>query len=271
MTRILRRLETIYVKLDGSPPAQANAAEDEFSNLQMSISKQLVDARAKLQKSKKLEGKTDAFIERSKIKNEVKNILESVENQLDGCGRLCDSQHKRKDIPERTKDCRKQILDKLEQIYAQIKKSIDPKNDAEDEEAFPKRTVLKLAELKHGKRPELPQYGTDDDEQDSELLKEWKTWDAQVDDKLDDINLLLGELTLMNQNLGREIDVRNDMVCEANQQVTKVNRELERQNRDLFETLQKFREPSKLCMDCCMCVLLMGLVCVIVSLVKNGK
>lgn len=271
MTRIIRRLETIYVKLDGSLASGNKSISDEFFNLQMSISKQVLQVRTKFQRIKNLEVKTDAFIERLKLKNEVKAILEEIERKFDIIRRVGDSQEKSKSITQRAKEDRRQIIDKLEQIYTKVKALIDPKDITEDEEDCPKRTVLKLADLKQGKHQNNDRFASEDDEQDSALLKEWKTWDTQVDDKLDDINLLLGEMTDMNENLKHEIDIRNNMVGETNKDVAKVNDVLEQQNKDLFEVLQRFREPSKLCMDCCLCVFFIGLLCVIYSLLKNGR
>ena len=107
--------------------------------------------------------------------------------------------------------------------------------------------------------------------EDDEQIAAWRQKDGQLDEKLDDVIVMLNEIKGMNDALGREIDVRNQMVEAANKDAVKVNAAIELQNKHLADVLKTYRAPSKLCLDCCLCLLLVGLISVIVMLVKNGK
>ena len=95
--------------------------------------------------------------------------------------------------------------------------------------------------------------------------------DEKLDARLGDVALILDELRVMNQNLSDEINVRDQIVQEANKDAAKTNKEIEQQNKTLAAVLKKYRAPGKLCMDICLCLLFLGLISVIVMLAINGK
>lgn len=71
----------------------------------------------------------------------------------------------------------------------------------------------------------------------------------------------------MNQG----IEGRDQKVREVKGDMVNVTSIFQTQNKQLTEVLAKYRAPGKFCMDCCLLVLLFGLIAVIIMLIKNGK
>jgi hypothetical protein len=274
MAKIIKRLDYIYEKLDGTKKTGPISSNDEFTNIQNNISEQIVALRNKIQQKKRLEKSRENFIEVTKLKQQIALALADLESSHNRLTILLNKLREDKKVPGRIIESRGQIVAKFEQIIGQLRASVDGAVETEETPMRP-NNVLKLADIKNGQfggRKEM-EFRIDDtyDERDDAVIKDWQEWDKKTDDKLDDVNLLLGEIKLMSENLGREIDNRNELVNMANTDAAQANKALEIENNRLTEVLKKYRAPSKLCMDICLCLLLLGLITVIIMLIKNGK
>lgn len=277
LKKIIRRLEEIYEKLDGQKQANTPLGGDEFTNLQNAISEDIVAIRNKIKEKEKLEQKRESFIELTKLKLNIKNKFEELDSKIEQLERINKGMQGSAKLPEQVKSSRQQIVEKLKLVTKQLKKAYDVSMVAEDVEPY-RPNVIKIGDMKNNllKKKQADfinfedsrdQVNTEDDDQ----IKKWRKKDDELDEKLDDVIVMLNEIKGMNEALGKEIDVRNQLVDEVNADTQKTNKAIELQNQQLAEVLKSYRAPSKLCLDCCMCILLVGLISVIVMLVKNGK
>lgn len=99
----------------------------------------------------------------------------------------------------------------------------------------------------------------------------WNKNDEVLEEKLGDLNNILDQLNVMAHDQGEQIEMRDKLVEINTMEAKKVGQILKEHNLQIVELLSKYRAPSKWCGDCCMCLLLVGLISVIVMLVKNGK
>ena len=75
----------------------------------------------------------------------------------------------------------------------------------------------------------------------------------------------------MNQDIGDMIDKNHKKQLDVKRDVSKVNSIFETQNKQLLDLLKRYKSPGRFCLDCCLMVLLFGLIAVIVMLIKNNK
>lgn len=275
--KIMRRLEEIYEKLDGQNIKTGVTGGDEFSNLQNSISEDIVALRNKIKEKEKLEQKRENFIELTKLKLNIKTKFDDLDSKVEQLDRINKGVQSSPSVPEQMKQNRQQILAKLQLVIRQLKKAYDSSMVEGDVEPY-RPNAIKISDMKNnllkknkGDFIDFDASREDSNVEDDQQIAEWRKKDAQLDDKLDDVIVMLNEIKGMNDALGKEIDIRNQMVEQANKDAVKVNQAIELQNKHLAEVLKTYRAPSKLCLDCCLCLLLVGLISVIVMLVKNGK
>lgn len=274
--KIMRRLEEIYEKLDGQKKT-GPLGGDEFSNLQNSISEDIVALRNKIKEKEKLEQKRENFIELTKLKLNIKSKFEDLDSKVEQLERINKGMQSSPKIPDQLKQSRQQILGKLQLVVKQLKKAYDVTMISDDVEPY-RPNAIKIGDMKNnlynknkGEFIDFDASRENSNIEDDEQIATWKKKDAQLDDKLDDVIIMLNEIKGMNDALGKEIDVRNQMVDQATKDAQKTNKAIELQNKHLAEVLKSYRAPSKLCLDCCLCLLLVGLISVIVMLVTNGK
>lgn len=265
---IVERLNQIFLNLEGE--RKENVKKDEFSNIQETLSQELIELRAMISRKRRLEKEPGKVIEAAKLKQKISSSFLDLESKIN---RLRKIALKRENEPEGVQ--RVLLCEKFESVLNQVKLKYNNKqNTAEGPDNG--RIGLRMSELhrevesrklaeKAGEQSE-DSYNEDDDR----VINEWGQKDQKLDDKLDDINLLLDEIQAMNKELGKNIEHRNQLIGEANKQVIVVRKDIDLENNRVADVLKKMRAPSKLCRDVCLVLLLLGLIGVIVMLVKNG-
>ena len=275
MTRLITRLESIYQKLDGKNSVAVNKSDDEFINCQIHLTEQIVSVRNKIQLKMKLTNKPGALIELRKIKNNLQKEMSEIDDSIDKIKIVLHSILESPKVIQKIKDEKKNILEKFEELVKQLRVAASSDSDISLDYSARNQTV-KLSDLKANYK----QLGQDDPQRnifgpdeigDEKALAQWGLEDQKLDERLGDVVILLDEIRVMNDNLGREIEIRDGVVTEANQDVEKTNKELERQNKSLADVLRKYRSPGKLCLDICLGILLLGLIAVVIMMSVNGK
>lgn len=275
MTRLITRLESIYQKLDGKNSVAVKKSDDEFINCQNHLTEQIVSVRNKIQLKMKLINKPGALIELRKIKNSLQKEMSEIDDSIDKMKIVLHGILESPKVIQKIKDEKKNILEKFEELVKQLRVAANSDSDISVDYSARNQTV-KLSDLKANYK----QLGQDDPQRnifgpeetgDEKALTQWGLEDQKLDERLGDVVILLDEIRVMNDNLGREIEIRDGVVTEANQDVEKTNRELESQNKSLADVLRKYRSPGKLCLDICLGILLLGLIAVVIMMCVNGK
>ena len=210
MQRVIKRLEFIYEQLDGAKKNPLLSSNDEFANLQIQISEQIVSVRAKIQQRQRLERTGGNLAEVIKQKHQTNAAIADVETTLGKLRFLLNKIQESKDIPSGVKESRAKIVDKFEQIVGQLKGSAEGGLGTEEGALLrPQGTTLRLADIRNnrgGGQPgrKEPDFVVAEDPEDDATIAEWRLQEAKMDQKLDDVNLLLGEIKIMSDNLTRE-------------------------------------------------------------------
>ncbi len=279
LTRMQKRLDFIYESLGGEKKEKI-ISEDPFVAAQQSIGDGLVAIRKMMQKKEKLGNTGKDYIESKRQQLEIENKFKSLQSKYREMENIMETTLKKKKVTQGEKDKKQKICIKFGEILKSLEKKVFGFGD-EEQDPYTKKNAIKLKDLKQNlfkKKNENKNFiKFDEDEvtetspEDQKVMEEWDKKDEKLDDKLDDVNMILDEIKVMNKDLAREIDIRNDLTKEANKDAHKLNKVLEKQNQDLTTILKKYRAPRKLCLDICMCLFIIGLISVIIMLIKNGN
>lgn len=275
MKKIRSRLEYIFNKLDGKQKTATagDGPQDEFTVAQIALSEDIVRVRNKIHDQRKMEQKKESYVKSLQLRNELRNDILTLDESLDKLKMILEMNKASNKFTQKVKNDRSQICSKLEEVIQQLGLAI--KGEQVDINPTRKK-VITLDELKSG-RTDLNR--TDENEQrfdeenpdDDRVIAEWQAEDEKLDAKLDDINLILGEIGQMNQNLAANLQERDELIDATNKDATKTNAFIEAENKQLAAVLKKYRAPGKFCLDICLLLVLIGLIAVIIMLAINGK
>lgn len=273
--RMRTRLEYIYRRLDGKKELDKSEPTDEFTACQNHLKEVIISARSKIQDKTKIEKKGGNAIELRRIKNEMADAMADVEETLAKLKSILQSIVESPKVASKVKEERTAIVEKFEDLIKNLTIASHSGQTEVFDPSKPKK-VEKLDELKRYKNLNNPNETRNDifgeeNPDDDRVINEWKQADEKMDQKLNDVILILDEIKLMNENLGRDIDVRNAVIDDANKDAAKTNKELATQNKNLANVLRKIRSPGKVCLDFCLVILLLGLIAVIIMMAINGK
>ena len=175
-------------------------------------------------------------------------------------------------MSEIEKQKKSELFAKLETLFLDIRDEIEGKEvghtaNQMNQDALDKRTVLgnnlpksRMDDFRHELREMNPE--------EEKKLQEWKEFDNKLEGKLEDINILLDELNSQAVEQGQKLQTINELTKKTNRDLTVTTAQLDTQNNRLKELVKKYRAPSKFCMDCCMFLLIIGLVGIIVNMIK---
>lgn len=276
LARIRTRLEHIFRRLDGRVAEAGPGGGDEFNRAQNHLKELIVTARSKIQDKAKVERKQGNVLEVRRAKNEVEGALGDVE---DGLGKLKTVLRVVLDSPKVTskvKEERTHIVERFEDLVRSLCVAAAGETPLEVTPLRQTKAVRledlkrQYKDLRSADETRNDMFGEDHPD-DARVLGEWQAEDAKMDRKLEDVVLILDEIRLMNQNLGKELEMRDAVMRDATKEAADTNKALQQQSKTLAAVLRKFRSPGKVCLDICLAVLLLGLVGVIIMLAVNGK
>ena len=278
LARINNRLLFLYEKLGGEKK-EKKESKDEFSRLQNSISEDLIFLRKLIKKDRKTS--KENYMEKKKLEREMKIKLEDIQSKHNSLKNLLNSIESSNKNSSEMKKNKKTVVTKLSEIINHISLTITNKNQNDIEsQHFQKKNKIALKDLKNGlynndqkinNKINFEDVTDNDNIDDKNILDDWDKKEEELDDKLGGVINLLDEIKEMNDGLSRDIDIRDKLIEDNKREASKVNKELEKHNKNLVELLKKYRAPSKMCLDFCMCLLIIGLISVIVMLIKNGN
>ena len=89
-----------------------------------------------------------------------------------------------------------------------------------------KKNYLRLSQLKErnkdqglGECEERPER----DDEEREIIEEFRKKDEKIENKLDDVLVLLDDIQVLNRNLGKQIDIRNELTKTTTKEAKKTN------------------------------------------------
>jgi t-SNARE complex subunit (syntaxin) len=97
------------------------------------------------------------------------------------------------------------------------------------------------------------------------VLLRWQDKEREMDDLVDDIGKNLDLLGAKLDAQGELIENQNQVIDQAEKEAIKTNAKFESTNKRLKDLVDKYRAPSKLCMDCCLIFLVIVLIGILVK------
>ena len=102
-------------------------------------------------------------------------------------------------------------------------------------------------------------------ENELQAIERWQEKEHEMDTIVDDVGKNLDLLTAkldVNQEL---IEQQNEAIGETDKLATQANKKFETANKRLKDLIDKYRSPSKLCMDICLIILVIVLVGILIQ------
>lgn len=102
-------------------------------------------------------------------------------------------------------------------------------------------------------------------------MNRWAGKEKEIDDLADEVNkgldLLDAKLNVQNELL----DQQNEHLEVVEKEAVKANEKFESANKRLKDLIDKYRAPSKVCMDCCLTFLVVVLIGILVKQIMALK
>ena len=106
-------------------------------------------------------------------------------------------------------------------------------------------------------------------EEEKNKIDEWKGRVQIQDQKLEEIRKALHELKAEAEKAGDAIDEIGKKVKKTDNKMIKTGQKLQTQNERVKDLLYKIRSSDKICCDIVLVLILIGLICVLYSIIKH--
>ena len=106
-------------------------------------------------------------------------------------------------------------------------------------------------------------------EEEKIKIDEWKGRVQIQDQKLEEIRKALHELKAEAEKAGDAIDEIGKKVKKTDNKMIKTGQKLQTQNERVKDLLYKIRSSDKICCDIVLVLILIGLICVLYSIIKH--
>lgn len=273
---IIRRLLEIEEKLGGTKKL-AESKGDEFDRIRNTILETIHRVRGKMNElAKKKDAGKARTADLVRLRIEIQEDMKSTDTLLESLKRILKSQLKNPKLTQAEKDSKSQLCAKLESLYQDMRDEIEGKEvgkrEREIEEMKQKekedRDMITggFGGVSRGQdfRHEMQQLHEDEDQK----LKEWRAFDAKLDNKLDDINILLDQIKEQAQTQGEKMRDINKMADKVGKQIDLANKKIDTENERLKDLIKKYRAPSRFCLDLILILLIIGMIGLIVNMLR---
>jgi len=196
---------------------------------------------------------------------EIDSDLKSIEQELK-------SQKKKKDKFHDT-DTKEEILEKLKEKVTIIKSKYKGEEFSEEELIGNKSALEQLENLLEERKNNSSNEGEDDrrdlTEEEKNKIKEWKLEVEEQNKILDEIREGVANIKDEAIKAGEGIQNVGKKVKKLHPKVDKTTKKIKTQNERLKELVTEIRSSDKICCDIILILIILGLVCVLYSVIKH--
>ena len=162
---------------------------------------------------------------------------------------------------------KKEILKLLNQRYKLLKNKLDGVPEVEEEIEDNRTNLEKLDDILNKKNNNYQERELYDEEKDK--IEEWKKEEEEQNKDLEEIHDGVKTLKKEVKLAGEGIKKVHEKVKKTTKKTEKIQTKIETQNRKLKELLNKIRTTDKICVDIILFIILLGLICVLYSIIKR--
>jgi len=268
--KLLDSINLMYTKLKGEEEKNRfNDVKDKFDRFKFQISQKMQEIENNLNESDKLKSSDDPkdIIKRKKHENNASNALNEIEKDLNNLKIELKAQEKKTNKYSNVEN-KKEIFRLLNQRYNLLKNKLDGVPEVEEEIEDNRTNLEKLDELLQKKNNENYQERDLYDEEKNKM-EEWKKevekQDKDLDEIHDGVKVLKNEIKIA----GEGIKTVKKKVKKTTEKTEKIQKKIETQNMKLKKLLNKIRTGDKICVDLILFFIIIGLICVLYSIIKH--
>ena len=267
--KLLESLNSMYTKLKGDEKLNRfNDVKDKFDRFKFEISQKMQEIENNLNERDKLMSSENPkdIIKRKKHENNASIALDEIEKKLNDLKIELKAQEKK---PNKYKNVenKKEILKLLNQRYKLLKNKLDGVPEVEEEIEDNRTNLEKLDDILNKKNNNYQERELYDEEKDK--IEEWKKEEEEQNKDLEEIHDGVKTLKKEVKLAGEGIKKVHEKVKKTTKKTGKIQTKIETQNRKLKELLNKIRTTDKICVDIILFIILLGLICVLYSIIKR--
>ena len=243
--------------------------KDLFIRLKFQISEKISKFEALIDQKEKYEESNDGkkILEKKKIEEKLPNLIKELKADMNDLEKELKSQEKKKnkffDLEQK-----RQILELLKEKVEILEKKYNGE-DVNIELQENDQNIEKLEDfLKKSKFNDSTEQRQLFEEEKNKM-EEWKIRRKGQDEKLDEIQYGLKNLKIEAQKAGQGIKDVGIRVEQNRRHIGKTMEKLQTQNERLKDFIVKVRSSDKICCDIILVLILLGLICVLYSIIKH--
>jgi chromosome segregation ATPase len=167
-------------------------------------------------------------------------------------------------------DTKEEIMDLLKQKMKLLRYRYD-QNEIKEEEVQENRTALEKLENILEERKNTGNNYPDRElfEEEEEKMNEWKDRIKKQDEQLDYVHQGVKALKYELQQAGEGIDEINRKAKKTHKKMSKTHKKVVTQTQKLKDLVYKLRSSDKVCCDIILIMILLGLIGVLISIIKQ--
>jgi structural maintenance of chromosome 2 len=268
--KLLDSINLMYTKLKGEEEKNRfNDVKDKFDRFKFKISQKMQEIENNLNESDKLKSSDDPkdIIKRKKHENNASNALNEIEKDLNNLKIELKAQEKKTNKYSNVEN-KKEIYRLLNQRYNLLKGKLDGVPEVEGEIEDNRTNLEKFDELLQKKNNENYQERELYDEEINKM-EEWKKEVNKQNKDLDEIHDGVKDLKGEIKTAGEGIKAVGEKVKKTTKKTDEIQKKIETQNMKLKKLLKKIRSGDKICVDLILFFIIIGLVCVLYSIIKH--
>ncbi len=268
--KLLYSLDLMYKKLkEDEIKDSLNNEKDKFNKLNVSINIILQEIENNLNERDKLMSSENPkdILSRRKHENNASIKLIEIEEKLKKLKTELKSQEKKPNKYQNV-DKKKEILEHLDKRYNLLKKKLDGESEVEEKINDNRNIseqlndILKKKNNENYKEREL--YV-----EEKEKIEEWKKEEEEQNKDLDEILLSIRKLKGEAQKTTEGIKLLGEGVNNARKNAGVVETKIETQNMKLKKLIKQIRSNDKICFDIILIIIILGLICILYSIIKR--
>jgi len=267
--KLLKSLNSMYTKLKGDEKKNRfNDVKDKFDRFKFEISQKMQEIENNLNERDKLMSSENPkdIVKRKRHENNASIALDEIEKKLNDLKIELKAQEKKPNKYQNVEN-KKEILKLLNQRYKLLKNKLDGVPEVEEEIEDNRTNLEKLDDILNKKNQNYQERELYDEEK--EKIEEWKKEQEEQNKDLEEIHDGVKTLKKEVKLAGEGIKQVKKKVMSTTKKTEKTMVRIETQNRKLKELLNKIRTTDKFCVDIILFFVLLGLICVLYSIIKR--
>ena len=245
--------------------------KDSFDRLKFKLNEKIKKCESLLDENDKLYDATSGkeIYKRKKLEKDIENLLDSIQSDIKDLDLELKAQRKK---PKKYKniDTKEEIMDLLKQKMKLLRYRYD-KMDIKEEEVQENKTALEKLEniLEERKNKENNYPDRELYEEEEEKMNEWKNRIKKQDEQLDYVHQGVKALKYELQQAGEGIDDINRKAKKTHKKMSKTHKKVVTQTQKIKDLVNKVRSSDKVCCDIILIMILLGLIGVLISIIKQ--